>query len=229
MSSGCNGSISINFEISWVPLYYIDQVVPHYYSQVAITAASFIFSVLGVILDIVFICRKKTNFLIQLFVYLMVSSTIELGSVCLHDFFLIYVKKTCPGFGLITETDLISVIASCCLWVETVTVCFINVMLMTQFFNYKCASRSRFTCVSCRRNSHQKCMKAIFVTVLFSLPVLTIIGYVPIILLSNEYYYSLTYSEPGGYVNFILQLLIVILVILNLLYNVVLLIWFCWL
>ena len=202
------------------------QVDPNYYAQVAITAASFVFSVLGVILDIVFICRKKTNLLMQLFVYLMVSSTIELGSVCLHYVFSIYVEKTCIGFGVIKESDLFSVIASCCLWVETVTVCFINVMLMTQFFNYMCASRSRFTCVSCRKNSHQKCMKAIFVTVLFSLPVLTIIGYVPIILLSNIYYVN---SGLNQLVNFILQLSIVILVILNLLYNVALLIWFCWL
>ena len=69
-------------------------------------------------------------------------------------------------------------------------------------------------------------MKAIFVTVLFSLPVLTIIGYVPIILLSNIYYVN---SGLNQLVNFILQLLIVTLVILNLLYNVALLIWFCWL
>ena len=219
MPSDCNDSISIQFVINnWS-----SPAGPKYY---AIIAPSFICSVLGVILDIVFICRKKTNLLIRLFVYLMVSSTIELGSACLHNIIWILVSKQCFGYAI----DLFSIISSYCFCMEAVTVCFINVMLMTQIFNYMCAIRSRLTCVSCWRNqinSHQKCMKAIFVTVLFGLPILiTIIYYVLLLLLSLS-----DYGYHPGLLTILscLQFLIVIPLILNLLCNVALLVWFCWL
>ena len=168
MSNYCNDSF---FEIIWPPI-----TQPGFYVQVAILTASFICSdsVLGVILDVVFICCKKTNFLVRLFVYLMVATTIELGSVCPHMYNIILVQ--CDGSS-VPPIDLLGIIYFYCVWVEAVIACSISVMLMKKLYNYTCGST--LTYASCWRNqinSHPKCMEAIIVTVLFGLPlVLTII------------------------------------------------------
>ena len=189
---------------------------PGFYVQVAILSASFICSVLGVILDVVFICCKKTNFLVRLFVYLMVATTIELGSVWPHMYNIILVQ--CDES--VPPIDLLGIIYFYCAWVEAVIACSINVMLMKKLYNYTCGTTSTITYASCWRNqinSHPKCMEAIIVTVLFGLPVvLTII--------------TATIGISSGTTYLILLAVVAIIpVFLSLLGNVVLLIWFCWL
>ena len=207
MSNYCNDSF---FEIIWPPI-----TQPGFYVQVAILSASFICSVLGVILDVVFICRKKTNFLVRLFVYLMVATTIELGSVCPHMYNIILVQ--CDGSS-VPPIDLLGIIYFYCVWVEAVIACSISVMLMKKLYNYTCGST--LTYASCWRNqinSHPKCMEAIIVTVLFGLPLV-----LTIILLAIGILSSITYQ-------ILIAVVTIIPVFLSLLSDVVLLIWFCWL
>ena len=212
MSNYCNDSF---FEIIWPPI-----TQPGFYVQVAILSASFICSMLGVILDVVFICRKKTNFLVRLFVYLMVVTTIELVSVWPNTYGRILIQcdesLPMPRTFVLFNVGVIFY----CLWVQAVIACSISVMLMKKLYNYTCGSTSTYA--SCWRNqinSHPKCMEAIIVTVLFGLPVVpTIITATigPIILSSIIYI-------------IVLIVVSIIPVFLSLLGDVVLLIWFCWL
>ena len=212
----CNASVSIHFEMQWPPLTYQgsegpEPVGPTYYVQVAVIAMSFVCSMLGLILDVVFICRKKTNFLVRLFVYLMVATSFEIGSACLYGTFFIC-QGGQPDPYMYTNLDF--VIAVYCVGVEAAIASTINVTLMINLYTYTCGSSSN-TCASCwrnRMNSYLKCVEAIFVTFLFGFPVL-----IPIV---------------NNFNNLIILCIFVVTfipVLPNLLCNVVLLIWFCWL
>ena len=189
---------------------------PGFYVQVAILSASFICSVLGVILDVVFICCKKTNFLVRLFVYLMVATTIEHVSDWPKVYIIILIQcdESVPTAIFLLHVILLFY----CLWVKAVIACSISVMLMKKLYNYTCGST--LTYASCWRNqinSHPKCMEAIIVTVLFGLPVVPTIITATIGILSlipNIILVAVVTSIP---------------VFLSLLGDVVLLIWFCWL
>ena len=149
MSNYCNNS-SI-----WPPI-----TQPGFYVQVAILSASFICSVLGVILDVVFICRKKTNFLVRLFVYLMVVTTIEIVSVWPNIYIIILIQ--CDESVPMAIVLLGVILLFYCLWVEAVIACSISVVLMKKLYSYTCGATSTYA--SCWRNqinSHPKCMEAI--------------------------------------------------------------------
>ncbi len=52
-----------------------------YIAQVAVLSVAFPLSFVGMVLNIVFICRKKTNFLARRMVYLTVVTTLQLGAL----------------------------------------------------------------------------------------------------------------------------------------------------
>ncbi len=48
-------------------------------AQIVLFSLELLFSIIGLVLNIAFICRKKTNFLVRLFVYLSVTTTLLVG------------------------------------------------------------------------------------------------------------------------------------------------------
>ena len=237
-SSGCNytDNISVQFKVHW-PLEsddpYRSQINPQdYYIQVATSSVSFFFSLLGVILDIIFICRIKTNFMVRLFVYLMVATTMELGAACPRSIFMIHViHQSCTSINR-QLVDLFFIIAVYCLWVQAVTVCSIDVTLLTKIYKYTCGATSSTTTqchavASCWRNRNLKCMEALFLTVLFGLPVVITIIVLTSIIESSSSIWSISNSASS------LHLIAAIPVLFNLLCNigliVVLPVWFFWL
>ena len=162
---------------------------PKDYTGIAISSASFFCSVLGVILDIIFICRIKTNFLVRIFVYLMISNTANLsafwGSNSIILIILSISRNSFDGCTINIPIDSIMIMYS--MWVETLLICSINATLMTKVCSYTCRPNARVsTCWQSRISSHLKCTEALFVTFLFGLPILVTIGQTVIVSMMNE-------------------------------------------
>ena len=233
-SSGCNytNNISVQFKVYW-PLDdpYRSRINPQvYYVQLATSSVSFLVSLLGVILDIIFICRVKTNFMVRLFVYFMVATTMELGAACPRSIFTIHViHQSCTSINR-QFIDLFLLVAVYCLWVQAVTVCSIDVTLMTKIYNYTCGATTTqcHAIASCWRNRNKKCMEALFLTVLFGLPVV-----ITIIVLTSIIESSSSIWLKSNYVLGLLHFIAAFPVVFNLLCNigliVVLPVWFFWL
>ncbi len=48
-------------------------------AQIVLFSLALLFSIIGLVVSIVFVCRKKTNFFTRLFVYLSVATTLLVG------------------------------------------------------------------------------------------------------------------------------------------------------
>ena len=212
------------------------------YVQFATSSASFFFSLLGVILDIIFICRIKTNFMIRSFVYFMVATTMELGAACPRSLFTINViRQSCTSiyYSLGNFTDLFFIlIAVYCLWVQLITVCSIDVTLMTLIYKYTCGATSSTT-TQCHAIGKllEKPKPEMHGSILFGSPLWSTCGHhynYSSIIYNRELKLDLVCIQLCLEFMFIYSIIIVIIpVLFNLLCNisliVVLPVWFFWL
>ena len=216
----CNDS----FSISYVQPLGNGSRPKDYTGIIAILSASFFCSVLGVILDITFICRIRTNFLVRIFVYLMISTTTNLGAFWgSYSIILISLSISRKSFDswpwCTINIPLDSILVMYTMWVETLLICSINATFMTKVCSYSCCRVNIRTCWQSRIRSHSKCMEALFVTFLFGLPVLVTLTIGQTVSILND-----TVID-----NIIILFLPITPAFLSLVSVVFLIGWFCWL
>ena len=182
-----------------------------YIAQVAVLSVAFPLSFIGMVLNIVFICQKKTNFLARRIVYLTVVTTLQLGALWFSS--IPTFKRDPPisryqfcvdGATLYLSATIGSV------WMMSILVCSVCFSLVTQLCGCSCCFSRRL----CFRNY---CLEILLVmiTLLIGL-VFSVLTYKTIRLITDIDTASLYFF-----------LLPIAIVAISLIGNIILIIWFC--
>ena len=139
-----------------------------------VIAVCFVFSLVGLVLNCVFMCRKKTNFQVRLFAYFTVilSLTISLGAFSIQFLvgYLSYESIDPDIFDILFWILVITeIVFDYCVCVGTLIICSINMTLLRNICTY------HFQTIPwrCGRNQTVSCLRrteAIFITLLFVIP-----------------------------------------------------------
>ena len=172
-------------------------------AQAVVLSVVFPLSFVGMVLNIVFICRRKTNFLVRRIVYMTVITTLQLGVLWLWSSPAFKRDESMFNFCAKVQRVYFSVAQSGVVWTMAILVCSINFTLVTKLCG--CFSRRRP-----RSDRSRLLLECIFV-------MMTLLA--GIVLSVLEYYlnlgmYLLIFIPPA-------------LVLISLIGNVVLTIWFC--
>ena len=183
-------------------------------AQQVLFSLELLFSIIGLVLNIVFVCRKKTNFLVRLFVYSSVATTLV---VALSLAIIILLRPTtmaCVGivvinFGL-AYTAWIIVVTSCTaystlLWKLCAQTC-------------SCCMRRQSCCVN-RTPKQQVIMEVVLVLVTIVLPIPVVLGDI-LGRLSSGLFILASYSA-------VVLFFAIPVMLLTLIGYVILLVWFC--
>ncbi len=168
-------------------------------AQIILFSLELLFSIIGLVLNIVFVCRKKTNFLVRLFVYSSVATTLvvalglakiilDLPTVCVG------ILNLLPLFGLAYTT-----------WIIVVTSCTAYSTLLWKLCaqTCSCCMRRQPCCVN-RTPKQQVILEVVLVLVTIVLPI------------------SFTLSSGS-----VMLVVTPIAMLLTLIGYVILLVWFC--
>ena len=130
-----------------------------------------LFSIVGLVVELIFICRNKSNFLLRLFVYLSVAVSISLGTFSLHLYS--YWDQNNKTFCAVTHAILHYSITA-----EQLLIFSINIVLL-----YKVCS-SVFRACMCRwtqkLNKFNRLLEVLFIVIHFGIPLIVasiILGY----------------------------------------------------
>ena len=180
-------------------------------AQAVVLSVVFPSSFVGMVLNIVFICRRKTNFLVRRIVYMTVITTLQLGALWLWSIPAFKQDESMFNFCNKVKCVYISVANSGLMWVTTILVCSIYFTLVTKLCG--CFSRRRPW-----SDRSRFLLEFIFVMITL-LPglVLSVLGYY-------------TYIAVINFAQYFRQIIIFIppaLVVISFIGNVVLTIWFC--
>ena len=102
-----------------------------YIVQAAVLSVVFILSSVGMVLNIVFVCRRKTNFLVRRIVYITVITTLQLGVLWLWSIPAFKPDKSMLNFCNEVNNWYISV-ASSLLWTMALLICSIYFTVVTK-------------------------------------------------------------------------------------------------
>ena len=183
---------------------YINTTLPDVYiAQAVVLSVVFPLSFVGMVLNIVFICRRKTNFLVRRIVYMTVITTLQLGALWLWSIPAFKPDESMFNFCAKVQRVYISVAQSGVVWTMAILVCSINFTLVTKL----CGCFSRRRPWSDRSRLLLECI-FVMMTLLAGI-VLSVLGYYLTLGL-----YLLIFIPPE-------------LVLISLIGNVVLSIWFC--
>ena len=121
---------------------YINTTLPDVYiAQAVVLSVVFPLSFVGMVLNIVFICRRKTNFLVRRIVYMTVITTLQLGALWLWSIPAFKQDESMFNFCDIVRRVYISVANSGLMWIIAILVCSIYFTLVTKLCG--CFSRRR--------------------------------------------------------------------------------------
>ena len=193
------------------------------------------FSIVGLVAELVFLCRVKNNFLLRLFVYLSVAVSITLGMFSLH--IVSYLEQSNKVFCGVIHAILFYSFA-----VEHLLIFSINIILLCKVFSSVCRPCA---CAQTENtlNSRYKFLEVLFVLVHFGIPVITASVLVGVQNPDVLNYWTTCYIYPGNQSTTVcngkgkllpdklLQVLIPVLVdlILSILCIGIIIIWFLWL
>ena len=190
----------------------INTTLPGFFiAQAAVLSVVFPLSFVGMVLNIVFICRKKTNFLVRRIVYMTVITTLQLGALWLWSIPAFKQDESMFGFCDKIRDVYFSVANSGGMWIIAILICSINFTLVTKLCG--CFSRRR----PC---SDRSCLLLEFVFVTITL----LVGFVFSVL---GYYLFIRVINFAQYFLIIITVIPPALVLISFIGNVVLTIWFC--
>ena len=131
---------------SWYPYSTnINTTLPDVYiAQAAVLSVVFPLSFVGMVLNIVFICRRKTNFLVRRIVYMTVITTLQLGALWLWSIPAFKRDESMFHFCYQVRRVYFSVAKSGLLWITAILVCSIYFTLVSFSRRRPCSDRSRF-------------------------------------------------------------------------------------
>ncbi len=199
---------------AWDPYPNINTTLPDVFIvQAAVLSVVFPLSFVGMVLNIVFICRRKTNFLVRRIVYMTVITTLQLGALWLWSIPAFKPDESMYNFCDTVRLVYFSVVQSGGMWIIAILVCSIYFTLVTKL----CGCFSRRRPWSDRWRFHLECI-FVMITLLPGL-VFSVLEY------NLVYYNNIIYSALYG-----ILIIIVIpsaLVLISFIGNVVLTIWFC--
>ena len=178
-------------------------------AQAVVLSVVFPLSFVGTVLNIVFICRRKTNFLVRRIVYMTVVTTLQLGVLWLWSIPAFKPDKSMFNFCYEVERVYTSVANIGVNWTMTILVCSIYFTLVTKL----CGCFSRW-----RPWSDRSRLLLEFIFVMIALLVglvFSVLGYFYIHLIGFNLYLLISISIPPA------------LVLISFIGNVVLTIWFC--
>ena len=112
-----------------------------YIAQAVVLSVVFPLSSVGMVLNIVFICRRKTNFLVRRIVYMTVNTTLHLGALWLWSIPAFKRDKSMLNFCYHAKDVYISLANSGGMLIIAILVCSINFTLVTKLCG--CFSRWR--------------------------------------------------------------------------------------
>ena len=181
-----------------------------YIIQAAVLSVVFPLSFVGTVMNVVFICRKNTNFLVRRIVYMTVTTTLQLGVFWVWSFPAFKPDESMYNFCMAAHL-LYDSVAIGLTWIMALLVCSIYFTLVRQLCD--CFSR-RHPAVhdrSCLKNS---CLETLFVVItLFVGLIFGVLTYVEDML-------SQVLLTIGFY-------LIPALLLISFIGNIALIIWFC--
>ncbi len=139
---------------SWYP-YSINTTLPDVYiAQAVVLSVVFPLSFVGMVLNIVFICRRKTNFLVRRIVYMTVITTLQLGVLWLWSIPAFKRDESMFNFCYQVRYVYFSVVQSGGMWIIALLVCSIYFTLVTKL----CGCFSRRHPWSDRWRFHLECI-----------------------------------------------------------------------
>ena len=125
---------------AWDPYPNINTTLPDVYiAQAVVLSVVFPLSFVGMVLNIVFICRRKTNFLVRRIVYMTVITTLQLGALWLWSIPAFKQDESMLNFCDTVRLVYISVANSGLMWIMALLVWSIYFTLLTKL--YGCFSR----------------------------------------------------------------------------------------
>ncbi len=195
----------------------INTTLPVYIAQAVVLSVVFPLSFVGTVLNIVFICRRKTNFLVRRIVYMTVITTLQLGVLWLWSIPAFKPDESMFNFCAKVQRVYFSIAQSGVVWTMAILVCSINFTLVTKL----CGCFSRRRPWSDRSRFLLECI-FVTITLLVGL-VFSVLGYFT--------YFTAAVDTPlttGRGAQQIITLAIPpAIVLISLMGNVVLTIWFC--
>ena len=195
------------------------------------------FSIVGLVAEFIFLCRKKNNFLLRLFVYLSMAVVISLGMFSLH--LVSYLEQRNQVFCTVIHAILFYSFT-----VEHFLIFSINIIVLYKVYS------SIFRPCACARpgnvlNSHYKFLEVLFVLIHFGIPVITASVVIGVQSPDDLNYWTICYVYPQAGRNSsmecnssetilpdkILQVLIPVLIdlVLSVVCITVIVVWFLWL
>ncbi len=193
----------------WNPYPNINTTLPDVYiAQAAVLSVVFPLSFVGTVLNIVFICRRKTNFLVRRIVYMTVITTLQLGALWLWSIPAFKPDESMYNFCYQVERVYISVANIGVNWIMAILVCSIYFTLVTKL----CGCFSRRRPWSDRSRFLLECI-FVMITLLPGL-VFSVLGYLSIDIINTIALYLNLVIPPA-------------LLLISFIGNVVLTIWFC--
>ncbi len=133
---------------SWYPAYPYptdpdSTTLPNLYiALAAVLSVVFPLSFIGTVLNIVFICRKKTNFLARRIVYITVVTTLQLGALWFWNIPAFKRDDSWYQFCIYSATLYMSA-ATVSLWMMAILVCSIHFSLVSQLYGCSCCFSRR--------------------------------------------------------------------------------------
>ena len=177
--------------------------------QAVVLSVVFPLSFVGMVLNIVFVCRRKTNFLVRRIVYVTVITTLQLGALWLWS--IPAFKRDESMFNFCDEVEQVYTSAADIglVWITAILVCSIYFTLVTKLCG----------CFSRRRPWSDRSRLLLEFT------------FVMITLLAGSVLNVLAYLYLNEFDNFPLQIIIIVIppaiVLISFIGNVILTIWFC--
>ncbi len=184
-----------------------------YIVQAAVLSVVFPLSFVGTVMNIVFICRKNTNFLVRRIVYMTVTTTLQLGVFWVRSFPEFKPDESMYNFCMAARLLLYDNVAIGLTWIMALLVCSIYFTLVRQLCD--CFSR-RHPAVHDRSCLQNSCLEALFVVItLFVGLIFGVLTYVEDMLSHSQVLLTI-----GLY-------LIPALLLISFIGNIALIIWFC--
>ncbi len=136
-------------------------------AQIVLFSLALLFSIIGLVVSIVFVCRKKTNFFTRLFVYLSVATTLLVGLGLVTS-----IPETCDYFIGIHVFGLVYIT-----WIATVLsyTAYFTLLWKLCAQTCSCCMRRQLRCVN-RTPKQQVILEVVLVLVTIVLPIPFILG-----------------------------------------------------
>ena len=158
-------------------------------------AVCLLLSVIGLVTELLFVCKKKNNFLLRLFVYLSISITITVGVDALQ--LLLYVDASATYYQTVCE--ILFPVLHYSITAEIFLTFSVNIVLLQKVFATTCVSCFRAkACTSHASKTKRFCFETLFLSANFG-------GSFIVVILSHSLVGKFTDSWPSWDVCFLVN------------------------